>query len=171
MFSKVLIISKDTESTVFLGNLLQYVNTITVKKLFLWTGFFVFQFVPTASISVSGKSSISTLFPRTNTPHSPHWVFKHIEKIFPSLLFFSWIDNGSSLSLSSWQMPPFFNQFGGSSQDPFQCVHVDLVLGSPKEDTALQKLPHQYSVEVHHLLITSQVQDLHFPLHLTAKSC
>lgn len=77
MSSQVLIISKDTDSTIFLGNLLQYLNIITVKKFLIWMGFFVFQFVPTGSIPVSGKSSISTLFPASNTSHSPYQVFKH----------------------------------------------------------------------------------------------
>lgn len=162
--TQILIISKDTASTIFLGNLFQYLNTITAEKLFIWMGFLYFSLCPLLPFLSVGRVPFPLYSPQKTLPTLPHQVFKHIEEILPSLLF---LDRQCQFSqpLLLWQVIPFFNHLCGPSQDLFQFFHGSLVQRSPEEDTALQKWPHKFLVELHET-ITSQVQDFALPFAL-----
>lgn len=80
----------------------------------------VFQFVPIASLILSLGSTekylaVSSLF----------------YEILLSL-FFSWLCNHSSITLSSCQLPQSFNDLHGLSVDLLECAHV---LRSPGQDS------------------------------------
>lgn len=119
MSSQVLIISKDTDSTIFLRNLLQYLNTITVKKFFIWMAFFVFQSVPTGSIPVSGKSSISTVSLQQTLPTLPIRYLNTLKRFFQA--FSSFLGQTMAAVSASPHMgdAPVFNQFSALHRTHF----------------------------------------------------